>query len=475
MRSHFSILFFSILICAAVSSGQQTPQPPQLPPQSPQDPGVQEPSAPDETQPDSTQAEYAGPAILSRGDVVGNFGLPRSLRFRPYLAVNGIYDHGVTPVSVTPTGTIPQFSGYGLEAIAGITGVRNSARTSVSLALQLLYRDYSGGSYFNGLDGSLNLMVNHRLGKRFSVSWRESGTTYSRSFGVRDSTALAPAFVNFNNPANEIFDGRTYFVGSGVDVIYQKSARMSFDFGGIQELVRRHSFALYDATGYGAHTDMSYRVGRRVTLGLYYRFNHFAFNKQFGASDIHTLGANVSRRLSRYWDLGLSAGASRVETLGLTRVAVDPVIAAITGQSFGVRSAYTLVYAPDFSARLSRTFHLASLAFVYSRSITPGNGLYLTSQGETASVSYSYSGLQRWSFVSDVAYNKYISVSQTIGNYVEYHAGVGLSRTFHKAFSFIARATYRTYNADNNSLHRKQYDISIGLAYSPGERPVSLW
>jgi len=134
-----------------------------------------------------------------------------------------------------------------------------------------------------------------------------------------------------------------------------------------------------------------------------------------------------------------------------------------------------LIYAPDFSARLSRSFHLASLAFVYSRSITPGNGLYLTSQGESASVGYTYNGLQRWSFLSDVSYNKYISASQTIGNYVEYHAGIGFSRTFRRVFSFIGRATYRTYKADAEGLHRRQYDISIGLAYSPGERPVSLW
>jgi hypothetical protein len=166
---------------------------------------------------------------------------------------------------------------------------------------------------------------------------------------------------------------------------------------------------------------------------------------------------------------------SRVETLGLTRVAVDPVIAAITGQNFGIRSAYTLVYAPDFSARLSRTFRQAMLAFVYSRSISPGNGLYLTSQSENASVSYNYKGLLRWNFLSEAAYNKYISVSQTVGNYVEYHGGIGFSRSFQRSFSFIGRATYRTYNANANSLHRSQYDISIGLAYSPGERPVSLW
>lgn len=470
MRTHFSVPTCLGLVFATLLRGQQ---PLQQPP--PQPPAQQEPPAPDEAQPDSTQPEYAGPAILSRGNVVGNFGLPRTFRFRPYLAVNGIYDYGVTPVSVTPAGVIPKFSGYGVEAIAGITGVRSTARTTVSLAFQALYRDYAGGSYFNGADENLSLAIGHRLGKRLSVSWREGVSTYSRSFGVRDSAEQPPAFVDFNNPANEIFDGRTYFVGSVVDLIYQKSARMSFNFGGSQDLVRRRSFALYDATGYGAHTDMSYRVSRRVTLGVYYRFNHFSFSKQFGASDIHTIGVNVSRRLSRYWDLGFSGGVSRVETLGLTRVVVDPVIAAITGQNFGIRSAYTLVYAPDVSARLSRTFREATLVFLYSRSITPGNGLYLTSQGESASVSYSYKGLLHWNFLSGASYNKYKSVSQTVGDFLEYDATVGFSRSFQKVFSFIGRATYRTYNANADSLHRSQYDVSIGLAYSPGERPVSLW
>src|SRR5204863_5375798 len=151
-----------------------------------------------------------------------------------------------------------------------------------------------------------------------------------------------------------LFDGRTLFLDTMADVTYQKTARLSFNFGGDGFLTRRRSSALYGVTGYRARGDMAYRTTRHATSGIAYDFTHFEFTKGFGGSDIHTLQLVQSFRIGRYWELAMKAGGSRVETLGLAQVTFDPVIAAITGRSTGVEVAYRITWAPSVDVRLTR-------------------------------------------------------------------------------------------------------------------------
>ena len=157
-------------------------------------------------------------------------------------------------------------------------------------------------------------------------------------------------------------------------------------------------------TGAQARGDFAYRLSRFTTVGADYEFNHFDFTKAVGGSDVHTIGLTFATRLSRYWEFGLYGGASRVESLFLTRVPIDPAVAAIIGQSFGIEVGYRVHYMPTIRARLSRRFRAGLFALAYKREVNAGNGVYLTTAGDLGSATYSYTGVRYWNFTLGAAY-----------------------------------------------------------------------
>src|SRR5439155_8016689 len=134
------------------------------------------------------------------------------------------------------------------------------------------------------------------------------------------------------------------------------------------------------------------------TIGLSYQFIHMEFTRAFGASDIHGVGILYSVRLSRTWELGAVIGAMRVESLSLQSVAIDPVVAAITGQTSGVIAAYRINYQPQGRVQLTKSFRHGSFHAGYGRDATPGNGFYVISAQENATAGYSYTGVRHWNF-----------------------------------------------------------------------------
>jgi len=259
------------------------------------------------------------------------------------------------------------------------------------------------------------------------------------------------------------------------DLRYQKSARLSFDIGGDGFVVRRRSSSLYGTTGYRARGDVAYRTSRFATSGVAYDFSHYEFTKGFGASDIHAVALVQSFRMGRSWELAMKLGGARVETLGLATVAVDPVIAAITGQSSAVEAVYRINWLPSADVSLTRSFRRASFALHYFRGVSPGNGVYLTSRQETSSGSYSYSGIRKWNLGISGGRETLSSLTATIGKYSSYSGGGGATYNITGALHFVVRSDYRHYDITRTQFHRDSYRTSIGLAFSPGELPLSLW
>ena len=77
----------------------------------------------------------------------------------------------------------------------------------------------------------------------------------------------------------------------------------------------------------------------------------------------------MSARLSRTIELAAAAGASRVETLFLGAVAIDPAIAAITGQTSGIKAFYSVQYIPTGRIRLTKQWRRATLEFHAARKL----------------------------------------------------------------------------------------------------------
>jgi hypothetical protein len=423
---------------------------------------------------DKPESSYAGPSILSRG-----FGPSASstvlARFRPYVSVDGEYDSQLTSVSLRSDGKVASGNSVGAALSYGISGSHRWKSAALDLNFRGDFRHYSRTSYNDGTDQTLDLNVQTRIARRVRLNLGLSGGTYSSRFGYTGSTGYYDPLFTQRSTA-DLFDNTTIFAQTTARLIYQKSTRLSFSFGGTGFLVRRRSSALYGATGYGAAADVSYRVTRFASIGADYAFQHYEFIGVFGTSNIHSEAGNLSLRLSKNWELGLRAGVFRAENLLLQVVKVDPVIAAITGQSSGIAANYSIVHSPMFNARLNRAFRRGGCGLTYSRGVTPGNGILLASRSDAVGGDCSYSAQRSWNFNIGVSYSTLSALEQTIAAYRYADAHAGVTRSLKKGMFFSMRAAliddmtkYGAFNA------HKYYRASIGFTYSPGDIPLSLW
>ncbi len=421
------------------------------------------------------EVEYQGPTILSRGLGTALQGGGSLLRLRPFLSITGIYDTGLTAVAVDESGRIPQENLFGGDLQFGAVGYRGWRHSLLGLDYRGDVRHYNRKSYYDGSDHTLTLGFSHQPTRRLALTLREAAGTSTRNYGMYSGYLyFDPAFADV--PANELFNGRVYYASTLGDLTYLKSQRLSFNLGGSGLVVRRRSSALIGVTGWTGRADVQYRLSRTAAIGVDYNFTHYEFTHAFGASDLHTAALNLSLRLGRSWDFGLQAGGARVETLGLRRVAVDPIVAAIIGRTTGIEAVYRLNYVPAGEARLSRTFRRSTLSFNYSAGVSPGNGIYLTSRQQGAGFTYSHTAFRRWNFGMSGGYATYSSLSQEIGKYQGYNAGAGFTCQLNTWMHIVGRYDARQYEVEHGRLLRRiMHSASLGIAFSPGELPLSLW
>ena len=164
-----------------------------------------------------------------------------------------------------------------------------------------------------------------------------------------------------------------------------------------------------------------------------------------------------------------------MESLGLQSFAVDPVIAAIIGRPTVIGVFHTMQYVPSFQATLGRVFRRSSLSFGYSAGVSPGNGVYLTSRANSGTISYSHTASQRWNVGLSGGYSSYSSLSQSIGKYQSYNAGGGFTCKLTGWLHLVGRYDARRYTVGPSAFRRLNHRVTVGIAFSPGDLPLSLW
>ncbi len=395
------------------------------------------------------------------------------ISFRPYFNLSALYSSGAE-ASVRPDGTLASSNLAGAEAAVGLYGYHGWKRTVVGVNYRGDFRRYNRGTSYDGTNQLLSLGVTHKPSRKVTVSFRQGAGTFSQNTGYMGTFGFFdPTFAQI--PQNELLDTRTDYLSSMGDLTYMRTPRLSFNFGGTGFIVRRHVSAFYGVTGVSARADASYRVTRGSTLAADYFFSHFSYSKVFGAADMHSAGLNYSVRLSSRWELGLRAGVIRMEMLSSGAVAVDPLVAAIIGQSRVFRAFYGITTMGSYSVQLQRRFRRASLSARYDHGASPGNGVYLTSRQNTANASYSYTGLRRWSLTASAYYSDMQGIGQEIGSYRTASGGFGASRSISsRNVFFTTRFDVRRYLA-GPQFRRNSYYATVGVAYSPGDVPLRLW
>jgi hypothetical protein len=422
-----------------------------------------------------SQPGYGGPAILSRSSGTITTRAGELFRIQPFIQFSGIYDSNLSGVIVSPTGGVPFTSGFGGELGFGAYGFRSWRRTLLGLNYRGALRHYNRQTYYDGFDNFLGLRLTHQPKRHVAFSLGQSLASYSNQFflPITGSTFYDPAFATITS--EDLSNNRTHVLMSNATVAWQKSRRLTLSASGVGFVVKRRSRSLIGASGYGAGGNIAYRLSRYQTIGLDYTYDHFGFRRFFSSTDLHGLGMNYSIQLGRNWTFGLRAGAYRIAALGLQQVPVDPYVAAILGQDFAVATFYKVVYLPNLAGNLSRRFRRATWSLQYARSVSPGNGVYLTSGTESASISYNYAGFRRLNLDALVGSNTYNAVTQTIGKYRSYNASGGVSYSLRRQVALTLRFDARQYRIGGTGFNRIFYHGQIGVAFSPGDIPFSLW
>jgi hypothetical protein len=421
-------------------------------------------------------AQYSGPAILSRGEAPGSISLP-AIRFRPYVDVSGIYSTGLAGVIVSDTGELASTASAGVRLAFGISGHQRWRRTNLSVDYRGSVSHYLRRTYYDGMSQSILLGLRHNINRRMTLNLSQTAGMFTRDFGLLgvSQTALydpSTAYI----PTTDYFDNRTIYFTSVGNLVMQKTARLSFMAGGFAVKNSRRSEALRSANGVGATGDVQYRLTRRSTIGGNYQYNRIHHERTTGGADVHSAGFTYAIGLSLRTELSAYAGATHIESKSQITTQTDPVIAALLGIRETSQIVHYLAWTPNFGVRISRRVPQGILTAAVTHGVSPGNGLFMTSKTLTVNAGYSYLGLRRWSASIQGSYYSSNAVVGATGSYGSASGGLRLSRKIGRSLHFIATHNVRQYDSATFARYRRLInELSLGLAFTPGELPLRVW
>ena len=423
-------------------------------------------------------SDYLGPSIMSRGagDIGTRGGQNVDLRF--FANLNVIYDSGFVPLATGTTGQIVDPGGLiGVEASIGAYGTHSWRRANLGLDYRGNYRHYNNQTYYDGSDQQLSLGYTYQKSRRLQLEFQGLAGTFSQGYGGVTSPGASTDVNGGISPSSGLlFDNRSTFLQGGMDVTYLKSARNSFSVGGQGYDVMRQSKALVGMHGYMLHGTFEHRLSMNSSVGLTYSHIHYDFPRAFGESTADSLQLGYSTTFDRRrWTLRILGGGAQVEAEGLQTVALDPLVASILGVSTTVQTFYQRTIIPSVSGGLSRKFKSSNLGFSYSQGISPGNGVYLTSRQQMGGASFSYTGIRKTSLTAEGNYSSFSSLGQSLAPYRYFGGGGSVSYAMSHALHLTARYESRHQEIDLSTFQKNSYRMSFGIAFSPGDIPLSIW
>jgi hypothetical protein len=419
---------------------------------------------------------YLGPGVMSRGaGAIGDrSGQPVSVRF--FADVTGVYDNGIQPFSVNPNGSLVTVNGlYGIQLDFGAYGQRQGKQSVIGLDYTGNFYHYTNNPFFDGTTHNLALGYTYQKSRRVAFDLRAlAGTTTLGYGGGAFAAGEVPTDI-VNQPTSLLFDNRTYYGQGTADVNFIASARTTYTVGGDVFAVRRQASGLAGLDGWNARGSIQHRLSRQKSIGVIYQHMFYNFPPAFGQSDTDMVEGFYSTTLGRRWTFNIHAGAFRTDVQGLSVVQLNPVIAALLGQSFGVQAFNRTDIYPSGAAVLTGHYKTSSASLTYGRTVIPGNGVYLTSRQDAAGVSLSYTGIKKWNLGVSAGYYKLNSIGQGIPSYGQFTGGAGLTYGITRSIHIVARYDVRHQDISLVGLRETGSRATIGLAFSPGNVPLSLW
>jgi hypothetical protein len=418
--------------------------------------------------------QYAGPAILSRGEAPSVLSVP-NVRFTPYVALMAQYDSGLAGVTISDTGQLANIASYGWFLNWGVSGVHSWKHTRLGLAYTGGQNWYTKTVHFTGMNHNLMIGVTHDFSRRLSLEWRQTAGITSRPYAVAGLVETVPfdpssAYI----PTTDYFDNREIHSMSSLGLKYHASRRLSMLVSGAFFTDNRQSRALTNAWGTNATGDVQYRLSSHSTIGAGYSFMHFGYSQYGGGTDAHQVQGSYSIRLTRRLEFSAYAGVARIESKYIRNVPVDPALAAFLGITSQSTIGHFVETTPTYGARLARSFFRGVAYVSGSRGVLPGNGLFLTSVVNTATAGYNYTGFHRWSLSTVVGYARATAEGAIAGEYANLTETLSAGRQLSRYIGLSGSFSVRQYSSnDFNQYNRRITTASLGMHFSPGDIRLS--
>ena len=422
-------------------------------------------------------SNYLGPGVMTGG--VQNIGMRagEQVDLRFFAGVNGIYDNGLLPAAVNSNGKLVPINGlYGIEAQVGAYGVHSWRTSQIGINYSGDFLHYTNYDYPDQTNQALTIGYTDQVSRRLYFNLQGVGGIYTNFLGgVPALGGLVSAPILQNPSGLLIFDTRTYFGEGDASMTYLFSARSSITLGGDGFEMQPQSSILISAVGYGAYAQYQYKLSRTSSIGARYQREYFQYPNFFGHTGMNVYTGFYAAQLGPHWTLSLLAGAYQTSLVGLQSVKLAPAVAALLGVPTTTEVFSQTTWLPAVSATLMRQFKSSNLTFSYARTVYPGNGVYLTSRADNALAAYSYTGIHRIALSISGGYFALSSVGQGIPPYKTGIGSAGLTYTLPKSLHLVARYDLRHQDIAYAGFRQNSYRVTLGLAYSPGSLPLSLW
>ncbi len=420
---------------------------------------------------------YTGPAVLSRaGAPLGKY-LGQPITFRFHAGVQGSYYTDLFTPAIDEAGNLITESGPGVIGTVGVYGARNGPHDTLAVDFLAAYRAYSRTNLrsYNGADARLGLDYARQTSVKTAFELGVNAATYSYSYGGLYQPVVPDPSEELDGSAVEPFDTRTTRLSARAGVSHFFTQRWYITLRGGGYTAQRRSAALLDYSGFSGGAALQYRLSENTTIGPTYEYSQFYFSANVGQSWIHDIQLALEHKFSPHWQIVLGAGVYRVRSERVTAVPLDPVIAAIIGRPTTLQPVDDRRMGPSIRATLSRSFQRGSLSFYLYQGVRPGNSFMATSETTSFGVSYSYTATSRVNFGLRANYYRANATMESGVKYDNYGAGAAMGVRLTRSLHFTAGVDYRTQELRNSSYNRNRMRAFVGLVFSPGEVPVSLF
>jgi hypothetical protein len=415
---------------------------------------------------------FGGPSVLSANGVsLGRSSGQTPLSLRPYLGTNVRWD---TRIGDPPPGETEPGSAQGFHGLWGLYGVYRGPRYLVSVDYQGFYRYYTRGRARNG--------INH-VGEANYVRQIGQGTDFFAAVGVSTlryglvghrTPLLLDQLPEVGGPNEEVFDSPARAYRAALGMRHQLTERLAIRMdGGGFEIQRAQN--LISTRGGNGSAGVSYALAHNKNIGLSYLYNYFFFPNGYGQSTIHTLSLTYNHQFSPVWNMSFGVGALRAETDRLLPVSLDEDLAELTGQPVVLEAVHNLSYRPVFRVTVQRGFERSNLTFLFMRSAKPGNGFITSSIRESWGAVYGYTATEKMHVSGSFMGYSHSAITQEVGRFTTLGGGVSMTYQLYRMIHLTAQLDARHWVVSDSALRRDRVAAMIGLAFSPGSMPLSIW